>query len=110
MNRLNVTQKFGYWDNRPGNGISHVVHMESFGKPGKSMIGSDSHTCSAGSLGMLAMGAGGLDVATAASGEPYFITMPRILGVELTGKLPDWVSAKDVILEMLRSYMEDILL
>ena len=99
-----AAQKFGYWYSRPGNGISHVVHMENFGKPGKTMIGSDSHTCSAGSLGMLAMGAGGLDVATAASGEPYFITMPKILGMELTGKLPDWVSAKDVILEMLRRY------
>lgn len=99
-----AAQKFGYWYSRPGNGISHVVHMENFGKPGKSMIGSDSHTCSAGSIGMLAMGAGGLDVATAAAGEPYFITMPKILGIELTGKLPDWVSAKDVILEMLRRY------
>jgi len=99
-----AAQKFGYWFSRPGNGISHVVHMERFGKPGKAMIGSDSHTCSAGSIGMLAIGAGGLDVATAATGEPYFITMPKIMGVELTGKLPDWVSAKDVILEMLRRY------
>lgn len=99
-----AAQKFGYWFSRPGNGISHVVHMERFGKPGKSMIGSDSHTCSAGSMGMLAMGAGGLDVATAATGEPYYITMPKILGVELTGQLPDWVSAKDIILEMLRRY------
>ena len=99
-----AAQKFGYWFSRPGNGISHVVHMERFGKPGKSMIGSDSHTCSAGSMGMLAMGAGGLDVATAATGEPYYITMPKILGVELTGTLPDWVSAKDIILEMLRRY------
>ncbi|MFW6277649.1 MAG: aconitase family protein, partial [Prolixibacteraceae bacterium] len=92
-----AAQKFGYWYSRPGNGISHVVHMERFGKPGKSMIGSDSHTCSAGSIGMLAIGAGGLDVATAAAGEPYFISMPKIMGVELTGKLPDWVSAKDII-------------
>ena len=99
-----AAQKFGYWFSRPGNGISHVVHMERFGKPGKAMIGSDSHTCSAGSMGMLAIGAGGLDVATAATGEPYFISMPKILGVELTGKLPDWVSAKDIILEMLRRY------
>ncbi len=99
-----AAKKFGYWFSRPGNGISHVVHMERFGKPGKSMLGSDSHTCSAGSMGMLAMGAGGLDVATAATGEPYFITMPEIFGVELTGKLPDWVSAKDIILEMLRRY------
>jgi aconitate hydratase len=99
-----AAKKFGYWFSRPGNGISHVVHMERFGKPGKSMIGSDSHTCSAGSMGMLAMGAGGLDVATAATGEPYYITMPKILGVELTGTLPEWVSAKDIILEMLRRY------
>jgi aconitate hydratase len=99
-----AAQKFGYWFSRPGNGISHVVHMERFGKPGKSMIGSDSHTCSAGSMGMLAIGAGGLDVATAATGEPYYITMPEIMGVELTGNLPDWVSAKDIILEMLRRY------
>jgi len=99
-----AAQKFGYWFSRPGNGISHVVHMERFGKPGKSMIGSDSHTCSAGSIGMLAIGAGGLDVATAATGEPYYITMPEILGVELSGKLADWVSAKDIILEMLRRY------
>jgi aconitate hydratase len=99
-----AARKFGYWFSRPGNGISHVVHMERFGKPGKSMIGSDSHTCSAGSLGMLAIGAGGLDVATAATGEPFYIAMPKIFGVELTGQLPDWVSAKDVILEMLRRY------
>ena len=99
-----AAKKFGYWFSRPGNGISHAVHMERFGKPGKSMIGSDSHTCSAGSMGMLAMGAGGLDVATAATGEPYYISMPKILGVELTGRLPNWVSAKDIILEMLRRY------
>jgi aconitate hydratase len=99
-----AAKKYGYWYSRAGNGISHVVHMERFGKPGKSMLGSDSHTCSAGALGMLAMGAGGIDVATAASGEPYYITMPKVMGVELTGQLPDWVSAKDVILEMLRRY------
>ena len=97
-------KKFGYWFSRPGNGISHVVHMEQFGKPGKSMIGSDSHTCSAGSMGMLAIGAGGLDVATAATGKPFYLAMPKIFGVELTGELPDWVSAKDIILEMLRRY------
>lgn len=96
--------KFGYWYSRPGNGISHVVHMERFGQPGKSMICSDSHTCSAGSMGMLAIGSGGLDVAMVASGKLFYITMPKILGVELSGKLNDWVSAKDVILEMLRRY------
>ena len=99
-----AAQKFGYWFSRPGNGISHVVHMERFGKPGKSMIGSDSHTCSAGGMGMLAIGTGGLDVATAAAGEPFYISMPEIFGIELTGELPDWVSAKDIILEMLRRY------
>jgi aconitate hydratase len=82
-----AAQKFGYWFSRPGNGISHVVHMERFGKPGKSMIGSDSHTCSAGGMGMLAIGTGGLDVATAAAGEPFYISMPEIFGIELTGEL-----------------------
>ncbi len=78
--------------------------MEHFGKPGKTMVGSDSHTPSAGSLGMLAIGTGGLDVAAAIAGQPYFVKMPQVMGVKLTGKLPDWVSAKDVILEMLRRY------
>src|SRR5215469_9619262 len=95
-------RRFGIWYSPPGNGISHVVHMERFGAPGKSLLGSDSHTPAAGSLGMLAIGAGGLDVALAMSGEPFPTMMPAILGVRLTGKLPDWVSAKDVILEMLR--------
>jgi len=99
-----AAEKFGYWFSRPGNGISHVVHMERFGKPGKTMIGSDSHTCSAGSLGMLSMGSGGLDIAAVAAGRPYYMTMPKIMGIELSGKLPDWVSAKDIILEMLRRY------
>jgi aconitate hydratase len=97
-------RRFGVWYSRPGNGISHVVHMERFGKPGKSLLGSDSHTPAAGSLGMLAIGAGGLDVALAMAGEPYATTMPAIFGVELTGALPDWVSAKDVVLEMLRRH------
>ena len=97
-------QRFGVWYSRAGNGISHVVHMERFGLPGKTMIGSDSHTPAAGSMGMLAFGAGGIDVAIAMAGEPMYIAMPRILGVKLTGQLPDWVSAKDVVLEMLRRY------
>jgi aconitate hydratase len=96
--------RFGYWYSRAGNGISHVVHMERFGKPGKTMLGSDSHTCSAGSMGMLAIGSGGLDIAAVSAGMPYYLKMPRVLGVELTGRLPEWVSAKDVILEMLRRY------
>jgi aconitate hydratase len=97
-------RRFGLWYSRPGNGISHVVHMQRFGKPGRSMLGSDSHTPAAGSLGMLAIGAGGLDVALALSGEPFHTTMPAVFGVHLTGRLPDWVSAKDVILEMLRRH------
>ena len=75
--------------------------MESFGVPGKTLLGSDSHTCAAGSLGMLAIGAGGLEVAMAMAGEPFYVKMPKIWGVKLIGKLPDWVSAKDVILKML---------
>lgn len=101
---LSAAQKFGLWYSRPGNGISHAVHMERFGKPGKTLVGSDSHSCAAGSLGMLAIGTGGLDVAAAIAGQPYFVKMPKIMGVKLTGKLPDWVSAKDVILEMLRRH------
>lgn len=99
-----ASKNFGYWYSRPGNGISHVVHMERFGQPGKTLLGSDSHTCSGGALGMLAIGTGGLDVALASAGEPFYVKMPKILGVKLTGKLPDWVSAKDVVLEMLRRY------
>lgn len=97
-------QKFGVWYSKAGNGVSHPVHMERFGIPGKTLLGSDSHTPAAGSLGMLAIGAGGLEVALAMAGEPFFLKMPKIMGVKLTGKLPDWVSAKDVILEMLRRH------
>jgi len=97
-------ERFGIWFSPAGSGVSHPVHMERFGKPGKTLLGSDSHTCAAGSLGMLAMGAGGLSVAMAMCGEPFYLNMPRVMGVKLTGKLPDWVSAKDVILEMLRRH------
>ncbi|HSD88851.1 MAG TPA: aconitate hydratase [Kofleriaceae bacterium] len=97
-------RRFGVWFSPPGNGVSHPLHMERFGKPGKTLLGSDSHTCAAGSLGMLAIGAGGLEVALAMAGEPFHVRMPRILGVRLDGTLPDWVSAKDVILEMLRRH------
>jgi aconitate hydratase len=100
-------KKFGIWYSRPGNGVSHPVHMERFGIPGKTLLGSDSHTCAAGSLGMLAIGAGGLEVALAMAGEPFYVKMPKILGVKLIGELPDWVSAKDVILEMLRRHGVD---
>jgi aconitate hydratase len=99
-----AAQRFGLWYSRPGNGVSHPVHMERFGKPGKTLVGSDSHSCAAGSLGMLAIGTGGLDVAAAIAGQPYFVKMPKVMGVKLTGKLPDWVSAKDVVLEMLRRH------
>lgn len=97
-------QRFGAWYSRPGNGVSHPVHMESFGKPGKTLLGSDSHTCAAGSLGMLAIGAGGLEVAMAMAGHPFYVKMPKIFGVKLIGQFSNWVSAKDVILEMLRRH------
>jgi aconitate hydratase len=97
-------QRFGLWYSKPGNGVSHPLHMQRFGIPGKSLLGSDSHTCAAGSLGMLAIGAGGIEAAMAMAGEPFHLTMPQIWGVRLVGALPDWVSAKDVILEMLRRH------
>ncbi len=100
-------RKFGLWYSRPGNGVSHPVHMERFGIPGKTLLGSDSHTTAAGSLGMLAIGAGGLEVALAIAGEPFYVQMPMIWGVRLEGELPNWVSAKDVILEMLRRHDVD---
>jgi len=96
--------RFGFWFSKSGNGISHVVHMERFGKPGETLLGSDSHTPAGGGIGMLAMGTGGLDVALASAGEPYYLKMPKIMGIKLTGKLPDWISAKDIVLEMLRRY------
>jgi aconitate hydratase len=97
-------RRFGLWFSKPGNGVSHPVHMQRFGVPGQLLIGSDSHTCAAGSLGMLAIGVGGLEVAMAMAGEPLYLRMPEIWGVELTGQLPAWVSAKDVVLEMLRRH------
>ncbi|MBO5101231.1 MAG: aconitate hydratase [Clostridia bacterium] len=97
-----VARKHGLRFSRPGNGICHQVHLERFGKPGKTLIGSDSHTPTAGGIGMLGMGAGGLDVAVAMGGGAYYITMPRVIKVNLVGKLSDYVGAKDVILEVLR--------
>jgi aconitate hydratase len=97
-------QRFGIWYSKAGNGVSHPTHMQRFGIPGKTMVGSDSHTPAAGSLGMLAIGVGGLEVALAIAGEPLYIKMPEIWGVRLTGQLPEWNSAKDVILEMLRRH------
>lgn len=101
---LSAAKRFGLYYSRPGNGISHPLHMQHFAKPGDTLIGSDSHTCAAGALGMLAMGAGGADVAMAIAGEPVKIPRPKIWGIRLTGSLPPWVSAKDVILEMLRRH------
>ena len=97
-----VTKKHGVRFSRPGNGICHQVHLERFGVPAKTLIGSDSHTPTAGGIGMLGMGAGGLDVAVAMGGGAYYITMPRIIKINLVGALSDYVSAKDVILEVLR--------
>ena len=97
-----VAKKFGLRFSRPGNGICHQVHLERFGKPGKTLIGSDSHTPTGGGIGMLAMGAGGLDVAVAMGGGAYYITMPKMLKVNLTGRLRPYVTAKDVSLEILR--------
>lgn len=97
-----VTSKHGVYFSRPGNGICHQVHLERFGIPGMTLLGSDSHTPTAGGLGMLAIGAGGLDVAVAMGGGPYYLTMPKVCKVILKGKLRPWVSAKDIILEVLR--------
>ncbi len=102
-----ASRKFGVHFSRPGNGVSHPVHQERFGVPGKTMVGSDSHTPAAGAIGMLAIGSGGMDVALAMAGEPLSIKKPEVWGVKLTGELPDWCSAKDVILEMLRRHDVD---
>src|SRR2546423_14612152 len=87
-------QRSGVWYSKPGNGVSHVVHMQRFGVPGRTLLGSDSHTCAGGSLGMLAIGAGGLEVAMAMAGEPFHLTMPQIRGLRLTRELPDRGRAK----------------
>ena len=99
-----AAQKFGVHLSKPGNGVSHQVHLERFGVPGKTMLGADSHTPSAAGLSMIAIGAGGLDVALAMAGHPFYLPCPRIFGVKLTGQLQPWVSGKDVILEMLRRH------
>jgi len=96
-----VARKYGIWLSRAGNGICHQVHLERFGKPGKTLIGSDSHTPTCGALGMLAIGAGGLDVALSMAGEPFFLVCPQVVKINLTGKLPAWVSAKDIVLQVL---------
>ena len=97
-----VAKKHGIYFSRPGNGICHQVHLERFGVPGKTLIGSDSHTPTGGGIGMIAIGAGGMDVAVAMGGGTYYITCPKVVKVELTGKLQPWVAAKDVILEVLK--------
>ena len=96
-----VAARSGVYHSRAGNGICHQVHLERFGKPGPTLLGSDSHTPTGGGIGMLAIGAGGLDVAVAMGGGPFYLQCPKVLGVKLTGKLPDWVAAKDVILKLL---------
>jgi len=97
-----VAEKYGIVFSRPGNGICHQLHLERFGIPGKTLLGSDSHTPTGGGIGMISIGAGGLDVALAMAGEPFYLKMPNIVEVCLDGELPEWVSAKDVILELLR--------
>lgn len=99
-----VARRYGIIYSKPGNGICHQLHLERFGKPGKTLIGSDSHTPTGGGIGMMAMGAGGIDVAVAMGGGPFFITWPKVIGVKLTGRLPLGVSAKDVILKVLSKY------
>jgi len=99
-----VARRYGIRLSRAGNGICHQVHLERCGRPGKTLLGSDSHTSTCGALGMLAIGAGGLDVALAMAGEPFFLTCPRVVRVNLTGKLPPWVSAKDLILKLLEIF------
>lgn len=97
-----IARKYGLFFSPPGNGISHQINLERFGKPGKTLLGSDSHTPTGGGLGMLAIGAGGLDVAMAMAGKPFYLVMPKVFGIKLSGKLSPWVSARDVLLELLR--------
>ncbi|XGI82786.1 aconitate hydratase [Halorutilales archaeon Cl-col2-1] len=99
-----ASNKYGAWFSRPGNGICHQVHTENFAEPGKVLLGADSHTPTQGGMGMLSIGAGGLDIAVAMGGGAYYIEMPEVVEVRLTGELPDWATAKDVILEMLRRH------
>jgi len=99
-----AARRFGMWFSRTGNGTSHPVHQQRFGVPGKTLLGADSHTPGAGGLGMLAIGAGGLEISMALTGQPFRLRMPEIWGIRLIGRLPDWVSARDVILELLRRH------
>lgn len=102
-----AARRFGMWFSRSGNGTSHPVHQQRFGIPGKMLLGADSHTPGAGGIGMLAIGAGGLEISLALIGQPFLLPMPAIWGIRLSGTLPDWVSAKDVILEILRRHGVD---
>ncbi len=97
-----VASKYGIYFSRPGNGICHQVHLERFARPGETLLGSDSHTPTAGGMGMIAIGAGGLDIAVAMAGQPFYVKVPKVIGVKLTGRLKPWVSAKDVILHILK--------
>jgi len=99
-----VAKKYGLIYSRAGNGICHQVHLERFGRPGKTLLGSDSHTPTGGGVGMIAIGAGGLDVAVAMAGGPFYLTCPKVIKVNLTGKLKSWVAAKDVVLKMLEVF------
>jgi aconitate hydratase len=99
-----VARRYGIYFSRPGNGICHQVHLERFGRPGRTLLGSDSHTPTGGGLGMVAIGAGGLDVAMAMGGAPFYLTCPRVVGILLRGRLPEWVSAKDVVLKVLELF------
>src|SRR5512136_603349 len=99
-----VAAKYGIIYSRAGNGICHQVHLERFGRPGKTLLGSDSHTPTGGGLGMIAIGAGGLDVAVAMAGGPFYLTYPKVIKINLTGKLKPWVAAKDVILKVLEIF------
>src|SRR5512137_2602962 len=99
---MTAGEHFGIHVSKPGNGVSHQVHLERFGVPGKTMLGADSHTPSAAGMAMLGIGAGGLDVALAMAGHPFYLPCPKVWGVKLTGPLQPWVSGKDVILELLR--------
>src|ERR687884_2171422 len=96
--------RYGIRYSRPGNGISHYVHLERFAKPGELLVGADSHSTMAGAMGMFALGAGGLDVAVAMAGYGFSLECPKVVGVELRGELSDWVQSKDIILELLRRY------
>ena len=103
-----VSTKAGARHSRPGNGICHQVHLERFGRPGATLLGSDSHTPTGGGIGMLAIGAGGLDVAVAMAGGAFYLTAPKVIGVKLTGKLNDWVGSKDVIIKLHRYFARQL--